>query len=225
MLSNVCYQNVMYDILHLGRTITIKLGSQEYVWNNLTSKNRNVIRKAEKLGVRVFWGRDPKLFEEFIPLYNKTMDKDEARSYYYFEKEFYESVLTDLTYNSLIFYAMYEEKIIAMAIIMFAKGKMHYHLSTTDAEYQHLAPNNLLLYEAASWGCEHGYNLFHLGGGLGSQEDSLFKFKASFSKNSDTRFSIGKKIFNKSKYDELLDIRKQKCEFEFDNSFFPKYRS
>ena len=225
VLNNVNYLNGMYDILHLGRTVTINLDSQVFIWDNLTSKNRNVIRKAKKQGVKVYCGRDPKLFEEFIPLYNKTLDKDDARSYYYFKKEFYDSVLTDLKYNSLIFYAMYEEKIIAMAIIMFAKGKMHYHLSTTDVAYQHFAPNNLLLYEVACWGCEHGYNSFHLGGGLGSKEDSLFKFKAVFNKNSDTRFSIGRKIFDQSKYDELLSIWEQQSDFEDNESFFPKYRA
>ena len=224
VLNNVCHLNGMYDILHLGRTVTINLISQEYIWNNLTSKNRNVIRKAEKSGVKVYCGRDPKLFNEFIPLYNKTMDKDEARDYYYFKKEFYGSVLTDLKYNSLVFYAMYDGKVIAMAIIMFAKGKMHYHLSATDVQYQSLAPNNLLLYEAACWGCEHGYNLFHLGGGLDSQEDSLYKFKAAFNKNPNTRFSIGRKIIDQSKYDELLNIRKEESELEFNNSFFPEYR-
>ena len=224
VLNNVNHLNGIYGILHLGRTVTINLDSQEYIWNSLTSKNRNVIRKAEKMGVKVYCGRDPKLLEEFIPLYNKTMDKDEAKSYYYFKYEFYDSILTDLKYNSLFFYAMYENKIIAMAIIMLAKGKMHYHLSTTDVKYQRFAPSNLLLYEAACWGCEHGYNSFHLGGGLDSQEDSLFKFKAAFNKNSDTRFSIGRKIFDQNKYDELLNIRKLSSEFECNNSFFPKYR-
>jgi len=34
-----------------------------------------------------------------------------------------------------------------------------------------------LLYEAACWGIENGYKTFHLGGGLGSREDSLYQFK------------------------------------------------
>ena len=91
------------------------------------------------------------------------MDKDKADDYYYFGKNFYESILLDLKYNSLIFYAVYENKIIAMAIILFNNRKMHYHLSAVNKQYQHLAPTNFLLYEAACWGHENGYKTFHLG--------------------------------------------------------------
>jgi len=101
---------------------------------------------------------------------------------------------------------------------------MHYHLSASDRDYQNLAATNLLLYEAACWGCVSGYKTLHLGGGLGSKEDGLFKFKKAFNKDSQTYFSVGKKIFDNEKYDELIDIRKQGLDFNEDTSFFPAYR-
>jgi len=39
-------------------------------------------------------------------MYNETMDNDGASGYYYFKKDFYNSILEDLKYNSLIFYAV-----------------------------------------------------------------------------------------------------------------------
>jgi hypothetical protein len=214
----------IYDISRLGKTITIELYSQDQVWNNLTSKNRNMIRKAKKSGVEIYWGRNPDLMDEFISLYNATMDKDNAKDYYYFEKDFYNSVLNDLKFNSLIFYAVYEGRKISMSMILYSNEQIHYHLSASDREYQYLAPTNLLLYEVACWGCENGYKTFHLGGGLGSNEDSLYKFKKVFNKNSDTAFTVGKKIFSEEKYNELLSIRQ--CELSYDNikSYFPEYR-
>ena len=214
----------IYDVIDLGKTITMDLVSKEQIWNDLSSKNRNVIRKAIKSGVEVYWGRSPELIDAFIPLYNATMNKDDATDYYYFNKEFYKSVLEDLRYNSLIFYALYNQKVISMSMILFGNENMHYHLSASDREHQSLAATNLLLYEAACWGCENGYKSFHLGGGLGSEEDSLFKFKKAFNKSSETYFSIGKKIFNQEKYDELIEIRLQEDEFDTDTTFFPKYR-
>ena len=103
---------------------------------------------------------------------------------------------------------------------------MHYHLSGSVMEYRNLAPSNLLLYKAALWGCEHGYKTFHLGGGVGSGEDNLYKFKAAFNKNSNYQFSIAKYIFNQDKYDELVNIRKEHDdEFNLESHFFPIYRS
>ena len=152
------------------------------------------------------------------------MNKDDATDYYYFNTEFYKSVLEDLKYNSLIFYALYDQKVISMSMILFANENMHYHLSASDRDHQSLAATNLLLYEAACWGFENGYKSFHLGGGLGSKEDSLFKFKKAFNKNSKTYFSIGKKIFDQEKYHVLKNIREKESNKTSRDGFFPSYR-
>ncbi len=93
------------------------------------------------------------------------MDKDDAEAYYYFGEEFYNSILTDLKGNAQLFYATLENKIIAASIVIFANGRMNYHLSESVREYSNLAPSNLMLFEAAKWGSNQGYKTFHLGGG------------------------------------------------------------
>lgn len=224
VLQNSKINSEIYEVIDLGKTITMDLISKEQIWNDLSSKNRNVIRKARKSGVEIYWGRNPELIDAFIPLYNSTMNKDDATDYYYFDNEFYKSVLEDFRYNSLIFYALYGQKIISMSMILFGNENMHYHLSASDREHQSLAATNLLLYEAACWGFENGYKSFHLGGGLGSKEDSLFKFKKAFNKNSKTYFSIGKKIFDQEKYDVLKNIREKESNKTSRDGFFPSYR-
>lgn len=131
--------------------------------------------------MRIYSGRSSELFEIFREIYNATMDKDNASDYYYFAPSFYESVCKDLPHNSQIFYAQLPDgTIIASSIMLWANRRMNYHLSGSRREYQSLAPTNLLLYEAALWGCEAGCKTLHLGGGVGSGEDSLFAFKKSF---------------------------------------------
>ncbi len=211
-----------YEVIVLGETVTMDLDSPEVIWNNITSKNRNMIRKAQKNGIRIYRGQNPEIYEVFREIYNATMDKDEADAYYYFGKEFYESVLNDLSQNSQVFYAVFEGKIIAASIMLSANGRMNYHLSGSVREYANLAPSNLLLYEAALWGCANGCKSLYLGGGVGSGEDSLFKFKRAFYRPDDLyRFAIGKKIFDQDKYEALLARRTDLPE----NGFFPKYRA
>lgn len=224
-IRNVEMNRSIYEVIDLGNTITINLESKKQIWKEMSSKNRNVIRKAEKIGVEIFWGRSLDLFESFIPMYNDTMKLDNAKDYYYFESKFYRSILKDLKYNCMIFYAVYEEKIISMAMILFGSDIMHYHLSASNKEFNRTSATNFLLYEAACWGCENGYKKFHLGGGLGSSEDNLFKFKRAFNKNSNTYFSFGKKIFNYEKYNELVSIRSINGDFDKNTQFFPSYRS
>lgn len=67
---------------------------------------------------------------------------------------------------------------------------------------------------------------FYLGGGVGSGEDNLYKFKAAFNKNSNYQFSIGKQVFDQEKYDELVKIRKESdSSFDESSHYFPLYRA
>lgn len=215
----------MYDIRDIGKTVCMDLRSHEVIWDSLTSKNRNMIRKGQRAGVQVFWGRSPELFDRFKALYKATMDRDGADPYYYFGEPFFDSVLYDLRHNSMIFYAKWNGEIISMCIILFANRQMHYHLSALDRQYQQLASTNLLLYEAACWGCKQGYRTLHLGGGVGGQEDSLYRFKKAFARDSSMVFSIGRKCFDPNVYDRLVSIRAEDSAFNRESLFFPLYRA
>lgn len=222
VVKNHEFVGTNYEVIGLGETITMDLSSPEIIWANITSKNRNMIRKAQKNDIVIKTGNSENLYETFMDIYNATMDKDDAEDYYYFRKEFYDSVRTDLKDNAQLFYAVLNDKIIAASIMIYANGKMNYHLSGSIREYANLAPSNLLLYEAACWGNANGYKTLYLGGGVGSGEDSLFKFKRAFYRGDDlNRFYIGKKIFNVDKYTELVNSRVYDCE----SGFFPKYRA
>ena len=225
VLKNALLMKSISNVVDLGKTVAFDLTSPEIIWENIISKNRNMIRKAEKNGIEIRHGRDLVLFEDFRKIYNATMEKDHAEEYYFFGEKFYESIHSDLRDNYEMFYAVYEGQIIAMSIMLFANKQMHYHLSGSLLEYRNLAPSNLLLYKAALWGCEQGYKTFHLGGGVGSGEDNLYKFKAAFNKKSDYQFSIGKQVFDQNKYDELVAIKAAQDEnFDKESNFFPLYR-
>lgn len=226
VLRNAVPMKIISNVIDLGKTIAMDLSSPEVVWDNIHSKNRNMIRKAEKNGIIIEHGKGMDLFDKFIEIYNATMDKDHAEAYYYFKRPFYESIHNDLQDNYELFYAKLEDKIIAMSIMIFANGRLNYHLSGSDIEYRNLAPSNLLLYKTALWGCEHGFRTFHLGGGVGSGEDNLYKFKAAFNKVSDYQFSIGKQVFDQQLYDELVGLRRRSDEdFDETSHYFPLYRS
>lgn len=226
VLKNAEPMKSISKVIDLGKTIAFDLTSPEVIWENIISKNRNMIRKAEKNGIEIKHGKDLALFEDFRRIYNATMEKDNAEEYYFFGEKFYESIHKDLRDNYEMFYAVYKGQIIAMSIMLFANKQMHYHLSGSMMEYRNLAPSNLLLYKAAVWGCEQGYKTFHLGGGVGSGEDNLYKFKAAFNKNSDYQFSIGKQIFNEETYSKLVEMRKtSNPSFDETSNFFPLYRA
>ena len=209
-----------YDVVRLGEVVHMDLSSPETIWENIISKNRNMIRKAIRNDIRIYNGRFPEIYRRFREIYNGTMDKDNAEAYYYFGDAFYTSVLEDLPRNAQVFWAEKDGQTIAASIMLSANGRMNYHLSGSIREFGSLAPTNLLLYRAALWGCDNGCRTLYLGGGVGSGEDNLFRFKRAFYKGELNHFYIGKKIFCREKYDALTGMREPT-----DSGFFPKYRA
>ena len=224
VLRNAEDAKSLYDVLELGKTITVPLTSPHDIWNSLSSNKKRWVKKAREAGVEVYLGREPALFEEFKRMYEQTMTKNNAQDYYFFREAFYQSVLQELRDHSLIFYAVYKNRKVAMVLALYGNGQIHHHLSASNQAFHHLAPTNLLMYEIAQWGSENGFESFHMGGGVGSKEDSLYQFKQGFNKNSKTHFSIGKKIFNEEVYNRLVEMRKIEEGFDESALFFPLYR-
>lgn len=224
VLDNAKLNEKIVSVIPLGKTIVIDLTSPKIIWENIISKNRNMIRKAEKSGVKIYHSDNPRLLENFREIYDKTMRIDNADDYYFFEDAFYDSLTTDLKGHFQLFYAVLGSKIISIAIMIYANEQLHYHLSGSLLEYRSFAPSNLLLYKAALWGHEHGFKTFHLGGGVGSEEDPLYKFKAAFNRNSNCHFAVGKSVIDNDEYNSLLRIRNFSSDDVSSISYFPQYR-
>lgn len=222
LIKNHLFSNEFLNPVAIRSTIYMDIENEDRIWSNIISKNRNMIRKAEKNGISVEQNDNLEKFEE---LYYQTMDKNQATEYYYFNHEYFTSTMKNLKDNIKIFNAVLDGKVIASTMIMFKNKYMHYHLSGSDREYIKLAPNNLLLYKVALWGMDNGFKYFHLGGGYRGNDDSLFSFKKSFSKEGILDFYIGKKIHNSEIYNLLVEELKclEDNDFE-DNGFFPLYR-
>jgi len=106
--------------------------------------------------------------------------------------------------------------------MIYHKSVAHYYLGGTLYQMRKLEPFSLLLYRAAIGLKSKGFKLFNLGGGL-SQNDSLFQYKAKFSKLK-AKYYIGKNIFNKEIYQYLTLLRSaQEPQFNGEQ-YFPAYR-
>jgi hypothetical protein len=85
----------------------------------------------------------------------------------------------------------------------------------------------LLVETVRHWANENRAHTFHLGGGVGAKPDSLFKFKARFSRHRQ-KFATWRWIVGPEAYREL-SVRKQVWNSErglkpISPSFFPVYR-
>ncbi len=223
LLMNHEYSTEIFETRYLHDTIYIDTETPELIIKNMDSKNRNMVRKAKKSGITIEC-RPISDYQDFIPIYEETMRRDDANEYYFFDNEYFESQL-ELADNACVFYAMLDNDPVAASIMYYNDKYIHYHLAGTRAEYRKYAPSNLLLYETACWASGKGIKKFHLGGGI-VQDDNLFGFKKQFNKSGRLPFVIGRTIFDKKAYGDLLQIRSENdLEFDKNNSRMIQYQA
>lgn len=161
---------------------------------------------------------------EFIAIYHETMDRLEADHYYYFDEEYFRSFLMMPGAENRLFWVELDRQVGAIGLFTMCDGIVQYHLSGTSSRFLKDAPMKLLLDEVRLWANARGARFFHLGGGVQGQEDSLFRFKAGFSKRYE-RFRVWNWIVKSDAYEHLLHVRQRETRQGFDSRFFPAYRA
>lgn len=225
LLENHKHFEGFSDLVTFKKTVYIDLKDKDIIYTNLNDKCRNMIKKATKNNIVIEINNSKFAQEKFIELYEKTMNRNNASEYYFFNNIFFKDLFTTLGHNCNLFNAVYNGEIISSAIILEENSNLHYHLSAANREYMKFGANNLLLYKVAIYGAEKGYKSFHLGGGV-EAEDGLFIFKKSFNKNGLKDFYIGRNIFDLEKYEYLMSLRKTTdTEFDINNKRMIGYRA
>ena len=179
------------------------------------------VRRALQAGITYRIKEAPNQIDSFLNIYYSTMDRNRASEFYYFDKAYFDEMLSLLKGNLLFVEAMYDEKIIAASLCFISDGLIHIHLSGTLSEYLSLSPSYVLRYAIAVWGKTNGYRMIHHGGGTSNSSDnSLFRFKKQFAQNTEFDYYVGKKIWNEEIYVMLCRdiVVSQAVEF------FPAYR-
>lgn len=204
MIENYKKFETIGTLIYDRKTVAIDLSKElDDIWmSEIHTKNRNVIKKGSKEGLKFTADYNFDYIDRFRELYYSTMDKLHAENFYYFNNEYFEN-FKNFFPNSFIGCVKYNDEIIAGAIFFYDGIYGHYHLAGSDINKLNLFPNNFLLWEAAKELKSHGVKRFLLGGGINSDEsNSLFQFKQKFSKSTND-FYIGKLIFNQERYDNI----------------------
>ncbi|GAA2713601.1 MULTISPECIES: GNAT family N-acetyltransferase [Actinoplanes] len=166
-------------LVNHGETVSLDLTrSTEQLWQETHRSHRNQIGKAKRAGVAVTfddWAR----FDVWIDTYHATMRRVGARAFYFFDREHFHRLRDALGGHLHLATAVRDGEVLGGNLFFEYAGMMHTHLqSTRDGQIFHA--DKLLYHEVRLWGRERGNRVYHLGGGLGGSDDSLFRYKAAF---------------------------------------------
>ena len=146
------------------------------MWSRLRGPVRKKIRKSRRLGVQIRRAQRREDMQEYYRLHLRTRSKKHgmpAQSQQFFLD------LWDIFAASgalQLFLADYEGTTIAGTVMIGSGTTARILYGASDGRYLHLAPNNLLMWEAIVWCCQQGYQTLEHGRTARANE-GLMKFK------------------------------------------------
>lgn len=141
----------------------------------------STIKKSHKLGFTTRQMQGKEAIIQFTNLYNQSMQRVGATVSYLYDEAYFTRLLNSTQCNAKLLFVYYEDKMISGSVITFKHGIIQAHLLATDSNYFNLSPAKFMVDEICLLGREMGMEYFHLGGGLGYKENSLFEWKLGFS--------------------------------------------
>ena len=216
------------EVTTLSLTVYIDLTQDDGAQlKNMTKGHRYDIRKARKMGVSVVEDTTFSRVDEFLSIYCATMQRVGANDYYFFSRDYYLSLKAGLGNRIRLYFAELDGYLISASIFFFSRDIIQYHLSGTPVDYLKFCGAKVILDEIRVLGSNAGYRYLHLGGGVGSQDDSLLRFKSGFSKLR-LPFQIIKWICSPKEYKLFCEKRSRYLAVQglkgTANGFFPAYR-
>lgn len=207
----------------VGQTVVLDLSLPEAAqWAQYRSNHRRDIRRAREAGLTVELDSIWTAYDEFIEIYEETMERVGASAEYFFSKDYFAGLKQLLGDHYRLFHVLKKGEIICSGLFSLCQGIVQYHLGGTSVSALRDAPMKLLFEEVRKWAVAAGARLLHLGGGVGGKEDSLFHFKTGFSKRRAT-FLVWQRIFDKVRYEGLVAAAGF-SDYSADG-YFPAYRA
>ncbi|MFA6245835.1 MAG: GNAT family N-acetyltransferase [Mucilaginibacter sp.] len=178
------------------------------------------IKKLRTLGYELRECSCAESIKAFADMYHENMNRLKASSRYYFNEQYFASLLSMEGYDNKLLLLYDGTKLICGAIVLMSQHIIRNHLSATSADYLKESPSKLITDEISELGRRAGKAIFHLGGGVNGKQDSLFDFKKRFS-SLQVNDEIWCYINDKGRYDQLA---LQAASADCTSCYFPIYR-
>ncbi|GHO43292.1 lipid II:glycine glycyltransferase FemX [Ktedonospora formicarum] len=146
------------------------------VWSHLRKPVQHQIKKARKNGLLIRSALTRTDVERYHQLHVLTRTRKHGMPAQP-TKFFYELWDTfSAQQQMMVLLAEHGGQVIAGMVLLGSGKTLRYAYGASDERYLHLAPNNLLMWRAIEWGCEHGYEILDMGR-TARDNEGLMEFK------------------------------------------------
>ena len=211
-------------IVRHGDTVAIDLsGSDDTQWRETRSDHRSQISRAQRAGRVAAFDESWSHYGAFKDLYSATMTRVAAAPLYQFDDAYFDGLRVALGDRIRLCVVEIDDVVAAAGLFVETCGIVQFHLSCSDPRFNREAPSKLMIDYVRRWAKERGDKLFHLGGGLGAADDSLFRFKSGFSKRR-YPFHTLRIVCDEPEYARLVRAHDPGADPARRDGFFPAYR-
>jgi len=203
--------------------------SPDELWKDYRSAARRNVELARNYGVQVEFDSEGKRLDDFLEIYNATMDRCGATSSYYFPREFFEALLRNLGGHLTFAHAIIGGQVVASEIVLVSADHAVSYLGGTLSTALPLGVSSLIKHEIFLWCRDRGVKAVVLGGGY-RPDDGILRFKRQFGRDIDVPYLLGLKTYDAEESSRLVEARLQwergqGRDWKPVPSYFPEYRS
>jgi CelD/BcsL family acetyltransferase involved in cellulose biosynthesis len=140
----------------------LPLGESRDILEDMSGSTRGAIRKAERDGVQARISQSPADLRVFYQLHTQTRRRLGLPVQ---PRRFIEALWTRVVVAGLGFVVVASKagQPIAAALFLAWNRNLIYKFGASDERYWELRPNNLAIWTAIEWGCQHGYRVMDFG--------------------------------------------------------------
>ncbi len=191
-------------VVEHGETVVIDLSlPEEELWRETRMTHRTGISKANRAGYRACIDESWQYFDEFLDIYAETMQRVGASEYYLFPPSYFLTLKEALGEHLHLCAVLCDDTVACAGLFSEVDGIVQFYLSGMRMQHTKRHPSKAMLHFMRGWAKSRGNRWFHLGGGLGARKDSLFEFKAGFSKGR-APFYTWRGIIDQSAYNRVV---------------------
>ncbi|MEU8611314.1 GNAT family N-acetyltransferase [Actinoplanes sp. NPDC048791] len=205
-----------------GETVSMDLTvSLDEMWRQTRSDHRNHINRARREGTRIVFDDWDRL-GEWVAVYHDNMRRVGASSYYFFTREHLAALHDAVGDRMHLAVALEGDEVVGGNTFFEHDGIATGYVSSTRRAPKRYA-DELLYDEVRRWCKSRGDTVFHLGGGKGGSNDSLFSYKAGFSPGRHP-FHSWRIVADPDAYRRLVADRRPGTDPDDLSATFPPYR-
>ncbi|RMD86147.1 MAG: GNAT family N-acetyltransferase [Candidatus Dadabacteria bacterium] len=156
------FKRLSYEIEPVPNFILDLNRPSEDIWNSISKKARNSVRKAKKSGIEIVEGayRD---IQEYHQMHLETCKRNSLNP---LDLAFLRELVRGLSSRGMlkILLAKLNDKTLSGSIFLFHKKSILYFMGDSYSEYLKLNPNDLIQWHIIETGANTGYETYDLGG-------------------------------------------------------------